>query len=101
MNRQVAMHVLRSKLYELALQERQDELASVVGDKKESTWGSQIRSYVLHPYTLAKDHRTGVEKGNVHAAPALTGPVYLRVGKLPVPVVTEPLAGVRITGTGL
>ena len=67
MNRQVAMHVLRSKLYELALQERQDELASVVGDKKESTWGSQIRSYVLHPYTLAKDHRTGVEKGNVQA----------------------------------
>ena len=67
MNRQVAMHVLRSKLYERALQERQDELASVVGDKKESTWGSQIRSYVLHPYTLAKDHRTGVEKGNVQA----------------------------------
>ena len=67
MNRQVAMHVLKSKLYELALQERQDELASVVGDKKESTWGSQIRSYVLHPYTLAKDHRTGVEKGNVQA----------------------------------
>ena len=39
----------------------------MVGDKKESTWGSQIRSYVLHPYTLAKDHRTGVEKGNVQA----------------------------------
>ncbi len=65
MNRQVAMHVLKSKLYELAEQERQSELASVVGDKKESTWGSQIRSYVLHPYTLVKDHRTGVEKGNV------------------------------------
>ena len=67
MNRQVAMHVLKSKLYELALQERQDQLASVVGDKKESTWGSQIRSYVLHPYTLAKDHRTGCERGNVQA----------------------------------
>ena len=67
MNRQVAMHVLRSKLYERALQERQDELASVVGDKKETTWGSQIRSYVLHPYTLVKDHRTGLEKGNVQA----------------------------------
>ena len=67
MNRQVAMHVLKSRLYEMALQERQDQLASVVGDKKESTWGSQIRSYVLHPYTLVKDHRTGCEKGNVQA----------------------------------
>ena len=67
MNRQVAMHVLKSKLYERALQERSDELAAVVGDKKESTWGSQIRSYVLHPYTLVKDHRTGTEKGNVQA----------------------------------
>lgn len=67
MNRQVAMHVLKSRLYELALQERQEQLASVVGDKKESTWGSQIRSYVLHPYTLVKDHRTNFEKGNIQA----------------------------------
>jgi len=67
MNRQVAMHVLKSRLYERAVQERNDELAAVVGDKKESTWGSQIRSYVLHPYTLVKDHRTGMEKGNVQA----------------------------------
>ena len=67
MNRQVAMNVLKSKLYELAIQARSDELAAVVGDKKESTWGSQIRSYVLHPYTLAKDHRTGTEKGNIQA----------------------------------
>jgi peptide chain release factor 2 len=65
MNRQVAMNVLKSRLYERAMQERSDELAAVVGDKKESTWGSQIRSYVLHPYTLVKDHRTGTEKGNV------------------------------------
>ena len=67
MNRQVAMNVLKSKLYERAVQERSDELEKVVGDKKESTWGSQIRSYVLHPYTLAKDHRTGTEKGNIQA----------------------------------
>jgi len=67
MNRQVAMHVLKSRLYEMALQERQNELASVIGDKKESTWGSQIRSYVLHPYTLVKDHRTNYEKGNIQA----------------------------------
>jgi peptide chain release factor 2 len=67
MNRQVAMQVLKSRLYERAMQERSEELAAVVGDKKESTWGSQIRSYVLHPYTLVKDHRTGVEKGNVQS----------------------------------
>jgi peptide chain release factor 2 len=67
MNRQVAMNVLKSRLYERAMQERSDELAAVVGDKKESTWGSQIRSYVLHPYTLVKDHRTGAEKGNVQS----------------------------------
>ncbi|MBQ4470622.1 MAG: peptide chain release factor 2 [Synergistaceae bacterium] len=66
-NREVAMHVLKSRLYEIALQQRQNELASVIGDKKESTWGSQIRSYVLHPYTLVKDHRTNYEKGNIQA----------------------------------
>ncbi|MBQ3403083.1 MAG: peptide chain release factor 2 [Synergistaceae bacterium] len=67
MNRQTAMHVLRSRLYEMALQERQEELSSVVGEKKETTWGSQIRSYVLHPYTLVKDHRTNYEKGNIQS----------------------------------
>ena len=66
-NRQTAMHVLKSRLYEQALQERQQELDSIVGDKKESTWGSQIRSYVLHPYTLVKDHRTNFEKGNIQS----------------------------------
>ena len=67
MNRATAMRVLKSRLYDLALQERQNELASVIGDKKETTWGSQIRSYVLHPYTLVKDHRTNYEKGNIQA----------------------------------
>ncbi|MBQ3450233.1 MAG: peptide chain release factor 2 [Synergistaceae bacterium] len=67
MNRQVAMHVLKSRLYEIALREREEELSSVVGEKKESTWGSQIRSYVLHPYTLVKDHRTNYEKGNIQS----------------------------------
>ena len=65
MNRQTAMHVLRSRLYDMAVQEREQELSSVVGEKKETTWGSQIRSYVLHPYTLVKDHRTNYERGNV------------------------------------
>ena len=67
MNRQVAMHVLRSRLYELANQERQEELDSVIGDKKEAAWGSQIRTYVLHPYTLVKDHRTNYERGSVQS----------------------------------
>lgn len=65
MNRQVAMRVLRSRLFEKAWEERQQELLDLRGEKKESTWGSQIRSYVLHPYTLAKDHRTGCEIGNI------------------------------------
>jgi len=67
MNRQVAMQILRSRLFEKALQERQQELLAIQGEKKESSWGSQIRSYVLHPYTIVKDHRTGFEAGNVQA----------------------------------
>ncbi|MGI6252973.1 MAG: peptide chain release factor 2 [Aminivibrio sp.] len=67
MNRQVAMQVLRSRLFEKALRERQQELQEIQGEKKEITWGSQIRSYVLQPYTLVKDYRTGHETGNVQA----------------------------------
>lgn len=67
MNREVAMQVLRGRLYEKMLQERQEQLDSIQGEKKEIGWGSQIRSYVFHPYTLVKDHRTNTEKGNVQA----------------------------------
>lgn len=67
MNRQVAMKVLKSRLYERMLQERQEQLEQIQGEKKEIGWGSQIRSYVFHPYTLVKDHRTGLEKGNIQA----------------------------------
>lgn len=67
MNRQVAMQVLRSRLFEKAMHERQQELQAIQGEKKEITWGSQIRSYVLQPYTLVKDYRTGHETGNVQA----------------------------------
>ena len=67
MNKQVALRILKSRLYERALNERQEELNAVIGDKKESSWGSQIRSYTLHPYTLVKDHRTGCETGNIQA----------------------------------
>jgi peptide chain release factor 2 len=66
-NRAVAMRILRSRLYEKELEKRREEQAAITGEKKEIAWGSQIRSYVLQPYRLVKDHRTDVEKGNVDA----------------------------------
>lgn len=66
-NRATAMKVLQAKLLELQMREKEKELASIKGDQQEIGWGSQIRSYVFHPYSMVKDHRTGVEKGNVQA----------------------------------
>ncbi len=63
-NRSSAMKILRSRLYERSLEEREKELDKLRGAKKEIAWGSQIRSYVLQPYTMVKDLRTGVEVGN-------------------------------------
>ncbi len=65
MNKATAMSVLRSKLYQRQTEERQAAMNSLAGEKKESSWGNQIRSYVLQPYTMVKDHRTGEETGNV------------------------------------
>lgn len=67
MNKATAMEVLKSKLYELECQERQAKMDALSGEKKESSWGNQIRSYVLQPYTMVKDHRTSCETGNVSA----------------------------------
>ncbi len=67
MNKASAMKVLRSKLYERELKEREAKAAELSADKKEIGWGSQIRSYVLHPYKMVKDLRTGVETGNPDA----------------------------------
>jgi peptide chain release factor 2 len=67
LNRATAMRVLRAKLYERELQEREAKAAEIGGEKKEIGWGSQIRSYVLHPYKMVKDLRTGVETGNPDA----------------------------------
>jgi len=67
MNKASAMKVLRAKLYEKELQEREAKAAELSADKKEIGWGSQIRSYVLHPYKMVKDLRTGVETGNPDA----------------------------------
>jgi peptide chain release factor 2 len=67
MNKATAMKVLRSKLYEQELREREAKASDIAGEKKEIGWGSQIRSYVLHPYKMVKDLRTGVESGNPDA----------------------------------
>lgn len=66
-NRAMAMTILRARLYELYRQEQAQKMEGLHEGKKEIAWGSQIRSYVLQPYRLVKDHRTGVEVGNVEA----------------------------------
>jgi peptide chain release factor 2 len=63
-NKQTAMKLLRSKLVELEERRRREELAREKGEAEDVAWGSQIRSYVLHPYTMVKDHRTGYEVGD-------------------------------------
>ena len=66
-NRETAMRILKARLYELEKQKRQEELDELRGDKKHIEFGSQIRNYVLYPYQLVKDVRSGVETGNVDA----------------------------------
>jgi peptide chain release factor 2 len=66
-NKNVAMKVLKSRLYELRKKEQEDKLGKLVSEKKDIAWGSQIRSYVFQPYQLVKDHRTSIETGNVNA----------------------------------
>lgn len=63
-NRETAMRVLRARLFELKQQEQQETLAGLRGEYTKAEWGSQIRSYVLHPYQMVKDHRTDYEVGN-------------------------------------
>jgi peptide chain release factor 2 len=66
-NKENAMRILRSQLYELELRKQMEEKAKIEGEKKKIEWGSQIRSYVLHPYKMIKDLRTNHETGNVQA----------------------------------
>jgi len=66
-NRAVAMRMLKSKLFEIKQREHYDKIEDIKGEQKKIEWGSQIRSYVFMPYTLAKDHRTGFENGNINA----------------------------------
>lgn len=84
-NRMSAMKILKGRLFEMKQQEHDDKIAKESGEKRKIEWGSQIRSYVLHPYTLVKDHRTDVETGN--AVKVLDGDIdpfieaYLRMMK--------------------
>lgn len=66
-NRAVAMKILKARLYDLERKKKEKKIDDLVGDKKDIAWGSQIRSYILQPYRLVKDHRTGVEAGDVDA----------------------------------
>jgi len=66
-NKSMAMKILRSRLYELEMEKKQEKMDALNKTKREIAFGSQIRSYVLHPYRMVKDHRTGVEIGNADA----------------------------------
>jgi peptide chain release factor 2 len=66
-NRENALRVLRARLLDVQRQKQEDEIAKLKGDHVKNEWGSQIRSYVLHPYQMVKDHRTGHESGNTAA----------------------------------
>jgi len=66
-NREKAMTMLKGKLYQLEIEKQQAQLDEIRGEQKEIGWGSQIRSYVFHPYSMVKDHRTNEETGNVSA----------------------------------
>jgi peptide chain release factor 2 len=64
-NKEMAMKILKARLYDISLKEKQQKIDSFIGDKKDISWGNQIRSYILQPYRLVKDHRTNIEKGDV------------------------------------
>ena len=66
-NRQACMNMLRAKLYEYYREQKEKENAKFAGEKKDISWGNQIRSYVFQPYTMVKDHRTKCESGNIQA----------------------------------
>jgi peptide chain release factor 2 len=66
-NRDTAMRILKARLFELAQKKQREALAELTGEKRGIAFGSQIRTYTFHPYQLIKDHRTGLEVGNVEA----------------------------------
>jgi peptide chain release factor 2 len=66
-NKAIAMKILKARLYDLKIAEQEKKMEGFVGEKKGIAWGNQIRSYILQPYRVVKDHRTGIEIGNVEA----------------------------------
>ena len=66
-NKDKAMQMLKAKLYLLKKQEQEEKMSDIRGEVRDINFGSQIRSYIMQPYTLVKDHRTGEENGNVNA----------------------------------
>lgn len=66
-NRAAAMRILQAKLLELKRSQQEEELSEIRGEQQDIAWGSQIRSYVFHPYSMVKDHRTNCETGNISA----------------------------------
>jgi peptide chain release factor 2 len=66
-NKQVAMNILKAQLFDLERRKQEAEMAELKGEDVDAGWGSQIRSYVLHPYKMVKDHRTNYESGNPQA----------------------------------
>lgn len=64
-NKEYAMKMLKAKLIDIKIREHKDKIEDITGEVKDNAWGSQIRSYVFHPYNLVKDHRTGAETANV------------------------------------
>lgn len=73
-NRELAMKIVKSRLYDLSVKEKEKRMDDIIGDKKGISWGNQIRSYVLQPYRMVKDHRSNVQTGNVDAV--LDGDIY-------------------------
>jgi peptide chain release factor 2 len=92
-NRDTAMRMLKSKLFDLQQQQRKEHLSELRGENTDAAWGYQIRNYVLHPYSIVKDRRTGAEEGNVQAV--LDGRLHkfitsyleacVRLGREPLP----------------
>jgi len=66
-NRTIAMRILKSRLFELARREKEEEIRALRGERRDIGWGNQIRSYIFQPYQLVKDHRSGLESGNIQA----------------------------------
>ena len=90
-NRDTALRILRARLYQVYEKKQREELAELTGEKKDIAFGSQIRTYTFHPYQIIKDHRTGVEVGNVEAV--MDGDID--------PFIRAYLTGVRAGGTSV